>query len=93
MMALIRLALAIMVIEAVFYALLWFYLRSTRREALEKEFDRRHPDRAGPTAERREFLRRSMLGYGKRIRGPLIFLVMVLPVVAIMTIIIFVNYH
>ena len=50
-MAIIRLALILFVIEAIFYALLTVYLRSTKAESLEKEWDRRHPERAGDTEE------------------------------------------
>ncbi|MTH35352.1 hypothetical protein GL279_12140 [Paracoccus limosus] len=92
MMAFLRLIGMVLVIEALFYALLTVYLRSTRREALEKEWDRRHPGRAGDTPERREFIRRSMRGFSRRLRGRLAFLVLVLPVVAIVAIIIIVNY-
>lgn len=93
MTALFRLGLMILVIEAIFFALIYIYLRSTRRESLEEEWDRRHPERAGPSEERREFVRRSTREYSRAIRKPLIFLVMVLPMVAIMTIIVFVNYR
>ncbi len=93
MAAFFRLGLFILLIEAVFFVLIWLYMRSTRRESLEKEWDRRHPDLAGPSAQRQEFVRRSMLGYGKRIRTPLFLLVIVVPLAAILTIIIFVNHR
>ena len=63
------------------------------REALEKEWDRRHPGRAGPTAERDTFVRRSMRGFSKTLRARLVGLVLVLPLVVIVTIIVFVNYN
>ena len=68
-------------------------LRSLRREALEKEWDRRHPGRAGPTAERDTFVRRSMRGFSKTLRARLVGLVLVLPLVVIVTIIVYVNYN
>lgn len=92
MLALLRLIGLVLVIEALFYALLTVYLRSTRREALEKEWDRRHPDRAGDSPERRVFIRRAMQGFSRTLRGRLALLVLVLPVVAIVAIIIIVNY-
>lgn len=93
MMALIRLVAIIIAIEALFYVLLSIYIRSLRREALEKEWDQRHPEKSGASPERREFVRRSMVGFEKTLRARLIGWVMVLPVVAIVTIIFFVNYY
>lgn len=93
MMALLRLAALILAVEAIFYLLLSVYLRSTRTEALEKEWDRRHPEEAGPTEARAAFVRRSMLGYSRTLRARLVWLVMVLPLVAIMAIIFYVNYR
>lgn len=93
MAAFFRLGLVILLIEAIFFVLIWLYMHSTRRESLEKEWDRRHPDRAGASAQRQEFVRRSMRGYGKRIRMPLFLLVIVVPLVTILTIIIIVNHR
>lgn len=93
MIAFLRLIGMVLAIELVFYALISIYLRSLRREALEKEWDRRHPDRAGATPERHEFVRRSMVGFGKTLRARLALLVLVLPVVAIIVIIVVVNYN
>lgn len=93
MLAFLRLIGLVLVIELIFYGLLTVYLRSTRREALENEWDRRHPDRAGDRAERREFVRRSMIGFGRTLRARLALLVLVLPVVAIVAIIVLVNYN
>ncbi|MDS9467520.1 hypothetical protein RGQ15_08020 [Paracoccus sp. MBLB3053] len=93
MMALLRLIGLVLAIELIFYFLLSVYIRSTRREVLEKEWDRRHPDRAGDTAERRDFVRRSMVGFGKTLRARLVGLVLILPVVAIIVIVILVNYY
>ncbi|MDF3606076.1 hypothetical protein PE067_08025 [Paracoccus sp. DMF-8] len=93
MAALFRLGLVILLIEAIFFVLIWLYMHSTRRRSLEREWDRRHPDRRGHSAERREFVRRAMSGYGGRIRIPLFLLVIVVPFVTISTIIIFVNYR
>ncbi|MFT4013399.1 MAG: hypothetical protein QM682_08340 [Paracoccus sp. (in: a-proteobacteria)] len=92
MLALIRLIGMVLLIELLFYVLLTIYLRSTRREALEKEWDRRHPLRAGDSPERQEFIRRCMVGFKKSLKARLALLVLVLPVVAIVAIIILVNY-
>ena len=91
MIALFRLIGFVLVIELVFYVLIRIYLRSLRREELEKAWDRRHPERAGPGPERRAFVRRSMIGFDKTLRARLAWLVLVLPVVAIVAIIIVVN--
>lgn len=93
MLAFLRLIGMVLFIELIFYALLTAYLRSTRREALEDEWDRRHPDRAGDSPERREFVRRSMIGFRRTLRARLALLVLVLPVVAIAAIIVLVNYN
>ena len=63
-----------------------------KREALEKEWDRRHPEIAGNSHLRREFVRRSMIGFGRTLRARLVGLVLVLPLVAIVVIVILVNY-
>lgn len=93
MFAFLRLIGLILVVEAIFYALIYVYVRSLRRESLEDEWDRRHPERAGPTEEREAFVRRSMLGYDKTLRARLVGLVLVFPLVVIVTIIVFVNYN
>ena len=90
-MAIIRLALILFVVEAIFYALLTVYLRSTKAESLEKEWDRRHPDRAGDSPERREFARRSMVGFQKTLKARLVGLVFILPTIAIGVIAWYVN--
>ncbi|MTH78705.1 hypothetical protein GL286_13305 [Paracoccus aestuariivivens] len=93
MLALLRLIGLVLVVELIFYFLLTVYIRSTRREALENEWDRRHPEKTGPSPERREFVRRSMIGFSKTLRARLVGLVLVLPVVAIVVIVILVNYN
>lgn len=92
-MALIRLAAVIIAIEALFYVLISLYMRSLRRERLEEIWDDRHPDRMGDSAERRDFVRRSMVGFEKTLRARLVALVFVVPTLAIAVIVYFVNYH
>ncbi len=93
MIAFLRLIGLVLVVELIFYALIYIYVRSLRRESLENEWDRRHPDRAGPTGERAAFVQRSMRGFEKSLRARLVGLVLVLPLVVIVTIIVFVNYN
>jgi len=93
MMAFVRLLFFVLLLELIFYALISIYLRSLQREKLEAEWDRRHPGRAGANPERREFVRRAMVGFGKTLRARLVGLVLILPLVAIAIIVITVNYH
>ena len=91
-MAIIRLAAIVIAIEALFYVLISYYLRSLRREWLEKEWAERHPDRPGDSPERDEFVRRSMHDYHRSLKARLVGLVFVLPTLAIIVIVYFVNY-
>jgi hypothetical protein len=93
MIAFLRLIGMVLAVELVFFVLISIYIRSLRREALEKEWDRRHPGRAGATPERREFLRRSMVGFSRTLRARLVLLVLVLPLVAVVAIVVIVNYN
>ncbi|MTH64686.1 hypothetical protein [Paracoccus shanxieyensis] len=93
MMAFLRMIALVIVIELIFYVLLGIYLRSTKREELEKEWDRRHPDYSGDSPARRVFVRRSMLGFNRTLKARLAKLVLILPVVAIVLIVILVNYN
>ena len=92
-MALIRLVAVLIAIEALFYVLISLYMRSLRREQLEETWDRRHPDRACDNAERRTFVRRSMVGFERTMRARLALLVFVVPTLAIIAIVYFVNYR
>ena len=93
MSALFRLILFVLLLEAALYFLLKIYLRSLRREALEGEWDERHPDRAGDNADRDEFVRRSMVGFEKTLRARLLWLVFIIPTAVIMGIIYWVNWQ
>ena len=92
-MVFIRLVAVVIALEALFYVMISLYLRSLRRERLEEIWDTRHPDRAGDSAERRAFVRRSMRGFEKTLRARLVALVFILPTLAIAVIVYFVNYH
>lgn len=92
-MLFLRMLLILLVIEALFYLLLSIYIRSLRRERLEDIWDKRHPLRAGDHAERREFVRRSMVGFEKTLRARLLGLVFVVPTIAVGAVIYIVNSH
>lgn len=92
-MAFMRLIAMVIVVELIFYVLIGIYIRSTRREALEHQWDARRPDLAGDTPQRRKFVRRAMVGFRKTLRSRLVGLVLVLPVVAMIVIIVLVNYN
>jgi hypothetical protein len=92
LIALFRLVLLVLLLEAALYFLLWIYMRSLRREALEGEWDERHPDQAGDSSDRDEFVRRSMVHFEKSLRARLLWLVFIIPTAAIMGIIYWVNW-
>lgn len=90
-MVFLRLIIFLFIIETIFYLLLSIYLRSTKAEALENEWDQRHPERAGESPERSIFVRRSMMGFEKTLKAQLVGLVFVLPTIAIGVIAWYVN--
>ncbi|WP_240558432.1 hypothetical protein [Paracoccus contaminans] len=92
-MGIIRLAAILFAFEALFYVLLWFYLRSLRRERLEEEWEERHPGDPADSPERDEFLERSMADFQTSLRARLVGLVFILPTLAVAAIIYFVNYR
>lgn len=93
MAAFFRLILFLLIAETAFYLLLRVYLRSLRREQLEDTWDERHPAMPGNTPARREFVRRSIVGFDRTLRSRLLLLVFVLPNLAIMGIIYVVNWQ
>lgn len=92
-MGIIRLAAVVFAVEALFYVLLWFYLRSLRRERLEDEWDARHPGQPADSADREAFVDGAMAAFYSSLRMRLTVLVFVLPTLAIAAIIYFVNYR
>ncbi|MDO5642053.1 MAG: hypothetical protein Q4G26_06650 [Paracoccus sp. (in: a-proteobacteria)] len=90
-MVLLRLVLMLFLVQAVFYLMISLYIRSTKAESLENEWDRRHPEHAGNSRERREFVRRSMVGFQKTLKARLVGLVFILPTIAIGVIAWYVN--
>lgn len=93
MAALFRLIIVILLLEALFYLLLRIYIRSQRRERLEDIWDQRHPDRAGDTPLRDEFVRKSMIGYDRTLKSRLLWLVFIIPNLIMIGIIIRVNWQ
>lgn len=93
MAAFLRLILFLLIAETVVYLMLRIYLRSLRAERLEKRWDRRHPAMAGNSPDRRAFVRRSMTGFDRTLRSRLLLLVFVLPNLAVMGIIYWVNWQ
>ncbi|AUH32480.1 hypothetical protein [Paracoccus tegillarcae] len=93
MIALFRLLLLVLLLEVAFYLLIRLYLRSLRREALENEWASRHPDQVGNNPARDEFVRRSMVGFDKSLKGRLLWLVFIIPTATIMGIVYWVNWQ
>ena len=93
MIALFRLIVLVLLLEAMFYLLLRIYIRSLRRERLEEIWAERHPDMAGNHALRDEFVRRAMVGFDRSLKSRLLWLVFILPTLAIMGIIYWVNWQ
>lgn len=88
--AVIRLWLFVLAAQVVFYVLLRMHIRSGQVERLENRWDARHPDQAGNTAARRAFIAKAMVGFNRaRLAG----LVFVLPTLAVVVIVILVNWQ
>lgn len=92
-MGIVRLAAVVFAVEALFYVLLWFYLRSLHRERAEDEWDEQHPGHPGPSPEREAFVNRSTLDFQSSLKMRLVGLVFVVPTLAIAAVIYFVNYR
>lgn len=92
MAAFFRLILFMLIAQTVFYLMLRLYFRSTRRELLEETWDARHPEQAGNNPARRAFVRKAMVGFEKTLKVRLLWLVYLLPGMAIAGIIWWVNW-
>ncbi|WP_376877329.1 hypothetical protein [Albirhodobacter sp. R86504] len=89
MVALLRLGVFGLVILTVIYWIMRLYLRSLRREDLENDWDREHPqDRVGRDA----FVEQGMADYAKSLRVKLVWLVYIIPVTVVGVLIYLVNY-
>lgn len=93
MIALFRLIVLVLLLEAMFYLLLRIYIRSLRRERLEQVWAERHPEMVGNHAARAEFVRKAMVGFDKSLKSRLLWLVFILPTLAIMGIVYWVNWQ
>lgn len=91
--ALIRLLLILLVVELVFFVLLRLYFRSLKAERLERDWDARHPEAAGDSPARRAFVARAMTGFERSLKARLTWLVFVLPTVAVIAIVVLVNWR
>ena len=91
MIALFRLIGLVLVIELIFYALIYIYVRSLRREALEKEWDAAHPLETD-NAAREAFIAEGMAAYEHSLKRKLLIGVVVLPFLAIALLLYLVNY-
>lgn len=91
MIGFLRLIVFWSVFAAIAYWSLLIYSRSVRREALEKEWDADPPE--GATAEtRRAFIDQGMADHEGSLRRKLLWGVIVLPFLAIGTLVYLVNY-
>lgn len=87
----LRLAGLILIGSTIAYVLLSVYSRSVERERLEKEWDT-DPAREGvPAADREAHLEAGMEAYRQSLRRRLIWLVYIVPLVAISVIVYVVN--
>ena len=89
----LRLAFVMYVALTVIYFVTGIYSRSVRREKLEKEWDT-DPAREGQTAEeRRAFIEAGMVQYDKGLKKRLLWLIYIVPTLAFLATIYFVNWH
>ena len=88
----LRLAFVMYVALTIIYFLTSIYSRSVRREKLEKEWDT-DPAREGvPQDERQAFIEAGMVHYDKGLKKRLLWLIYVVPTVAFLATIYFVNW-
>ena len=89
----LRLAFVMYVALTIIYFLTSIYSRSVRREKLEKEWDT-DPAREGvPQDERQAFIEAGMVHYDKGLKKRLLWLIYVVPTVAFLATIYFVNWY
>jgi Ca2+/Na+ antiporter len=87
----LRLAVVGFVVLTIFYVLLSWYSRSTRREALEKEWDGDPANEGAPAEARTAFIEAGMAEYQTSLRRRLIALVYVVPLVVMGVLMYLVN--
>jgi hypothetical protein len=89
MIAIIRLAVVGFILLSIAYLLISIYSRSVRREKLEKGWDANPPAGAGDAGADRPILRQGMRAYEHGLRKKLIWLVYIIPTIAIVVIVYF----
>lgn len=90
-MQFVRMIIMLLFVETLLYLMVSAYVRSLRTEALEKEWKRRHPDRAKDRDAMRTFVRLGMAGFRKTLRARLVGLIFFVPTVIVLIIIFRVN--
>lgn len=89
----LRLAFLIYVALTIAYFLTSIYSRSVRRERLEKEWDT-DPAREGmPADERTAFIEAGIVQYDKGLKKRLLWLIYIVPTLALLATIYFVNWY
>ncbi|MCX8510069.1 MAG: hypothetical protein ORN49_14535 [Rhodobacteraceae bacterium] len=90
MVALIRLFVLGFLALSLVYLMVRTYARSVRRERFEKEWDAAPPVGAGK-AERRQFIEDGMRAYDHGLKKRLLWLIYILPMIALVVIVYYVN--
>ena len=89
MIAFVRLAVFGFIAMTIMYVLLSIYSRSVERERLEKQWDGEHD--GGETPARDAYIEAGMKDYEKSLRKKLIWLVYVIPTLAVLLVIYLTN--
>lgn len=92
MIAFIRLAIFGFIGLSVLYLLIGAYSRSVRREKLEKHWDAAPPEGSGET-ERKAYIEEGMRAYEHGLKKRLLWLVYILPMIALAVIVYFIDYQ
>lgn len=93
MSAILRLFVFGFIALSVVYVLVSLYSRSVRREKLEKSWDTDPAREGAAKADRDAYIKAGMLDYETGLRKKLIWLVYILPALAMAMIIYFVNWN
>ncbi len=92
-MALAKLALPMLLLLALAYVCLWFYIRAGRRARLERRWDEKVAAGTPGMGRRENFVERGLLRHDPAVRWRLAIAVFGLPVVLIGVIIYLVNFQ
>jgi Ca2+/Na+ antiporter len=91
-MAVVRLLVFGFIALSVVYILVSIYSRSVRRERLEKEWDTDPANEGAATADRDAYIEQGMEAYQHGLRRRLLWLIYILPMVALVVVIYVVNW-